>query len=70
MMKVNAAQTVGDAIDPKHEVEVVCGHCGYDLDESELLADTCSDCGEALNLRQNTKIYATSIPAAGGSTLG
>ena len=69
-MKVNAATTTGNAIDPKHEVEVVCGHCGYDLDESELLADTCSDCGEALNLRQNTKIYATSIPAAGGSTLG
>ena len=70
MMKVNAATTTSNAIDPKHEVEVVCGHCGYDLDESELLADTCSDCGEALNLRQNTKIYATSIPAAGGSTLG
>jgi len=69
MIKVNAAKTVGNAIDPKHEVEVVCGNCGYDLDESELSADTCADCGEALNLRQNTKIYATTIPAAGGSTL-
>ncbi len=69
MIKVNAAKTVGDAIDPKHEIEVVCSHCGYDLDETELSADTCSDCGEALNLRRNTKIYATTIPAAGGSTL-
>ena len=69
MIKVNAAKTVGDAIDPKHEIEVVCSHCGYDLDETELSADTCSDCGEALNLRQNTRIYATSVPAAGGSTL-
>ena len=69
MKKVNEAVQVGDGIDPKHEVEVVCGSCGYDLDESELLADTCSDCGETLNLRQNTKIYATSVPAAGGSTL-
>jgi len=69
MIKVNAAKTVGSAIDPKHEVEVVCGNCGYDLDESELSADTCSDCGEPLNLRQNTKIYATTVPAAGGSTL-
>lgn len=69
MIKVNAAKTVGNAIDPKHEVEVVCGNCGYDLDETELSADTCADCGEALNLRQNTKIYATTIPAAGGSTL-
>lgn len=69
MIKVNAAKTVGNAIDPKHEIEVVCGNCGYDLDESELSADTCADCGEALNLRQNTRIYATTIPAAGGSTL-
>jgi len=69
MIKVNAAKTVGDAIDPKHEIEVVCSHCGYDLDETELSADTCADCGETLNLRQNTKIYATSVPAAGGSTL-
>jgi len=69
MKTVNAAQTVGNAIDPKHEIEVLCGNCGYDVNEAELTADTCSDCGETLNLRQNTKIYATSIPAAGGSTL-
>jgi len=69
MKTVNAAQTVGNAIDPKHEIEVLCGNCGYDVNEAELTADTCSDCGEALNLRQNTKIYATSLPAAGGSTL-
>ena len=69
MIKVNEAKTIGDTIDPKHEVEVVCANCGYDLDEAEILADTCSDCGEVLNLRQNTKIYATTVPAAGGSTL-
>ena len=69
MKIVNEAKDLGEAIDPKHEIEVVCANCGHDLDESELNADTCSDCGEALNLRQNTKIYATSIPAAGGSTL-
>jgi|TARA_R110000765_G_scaffold232551_1_gene335891 transcription initiation factor IIE alpha subunit len=69
MKTINEAKTLDDKIDPKHEIEVVCGHCGYDLDESELLADTCSDCGEALKLRQNTRIYATSVPAASGSTL-
>lgn len=69
MKTVNEAVKKGDIIDPKHEVEVVCANCGYDLDENELSADTCSDCGETLNLRQNTKIYATTIPAAGGSTL-
>jgi predicted RNA-binding Zn-ribbon protein involved in translation (DUF1610 family) len=69
MKIVNEAKDLGTAIDPKHEIEVVCAACGHDVDESELSADTCSDCGEALNLRQNTKIYATSVPPAGGSTL-
>ena len=69
MKILNEAKTLGDTIDPKHEIEVVCNNCGYDVDELELSSDTCSDCGEALNLRQNTKIYATSLPAAGGSTL-
>jgi hypothetical protein len=61
MKTVNEAVQIGDTIDPKHEIEVVCGNCGYDVNEAELAADTCSDCGEALNLRQNTKIYATSV---------
>jgi predicted RNA-binding Zn-ribbon protein involved in translation (DUF1610 family) len=69
MKTLNKAVKLENAIDPKHEVEVICSNCGYDLDASEISADTCADCGEALNLRQNTKIYATSVPAAGGSTL-
>ena len=43
MRTVNEAVDLGEAIDPKHEVEVVCANCGYDLDESELAADTCSE---------------------------
>ena len=69
MKTINEATNLGDAIDPKHEIEVLCSNCGYDVDETELSSDTCSDCGNTLNLRQNTKIYATSLPAAGGSTL-
>lgn len=69
MKIINEAKNLGDAIDPKHEIEVVCSSCGYDLDETEISADTCSDCGQALNLRKSTKIYATTVPAAGGSTL-
>ena len=66
MITVNEAVALGEAIDPKHEIEVVCANCGYDLDESELAADTCSDCGQVLHLKQSTKIYATSVPAATG----
>ena len=64
-----ATKIANGAIDPKHEVQVVCGACGYDLDKEELNADTCGDCGGTLTLRQSTKIYATSVPSASGSTL-
>ena len=66
MIRVNEARSVDCSIDPRHEVEIVCANCGYDLDESELEADTCSDCGQSLSLKQSTKIYATSVPAATG----
>jgi predicted amidophosphoribosyltransferase len=56
-------------IEPAHEVEVVCAACGYDLDEAELVADTCSDCGAPLNLKQHISIHATSVPAAGGGVM-
>ena len=66
MKTVKEAKTIDGVIDPKHEIEILCANCGYDLDESELTADTCSNCGATLNFRQNTKIYATSVPAATG----
>jgi uncharacterized CHY-type Zn-finger protein len=69
MIKINEAKEMDNVIHPRHTIEIVCGHCSYDLDESELKADTCSDCGEPLNLKQHTTIYATTIPAASGSTL-
>ena len=67
MKKTILARTLeGGLIEPHHEIEVVCSACGYDLDEAELQADVCSDCGAPLNLRQHILIHATSVPAAGG----
>jgi uncharacterized paraquat-inducible protein A len=59
----------GGLIEPAHEVEIVCAHCGYDLDERELEADTCSDCSTPLNLKKSMAIQVTTIPAASGSTM-
>jgi hypothetical protein len=50
-----------------HTVEVVCQNCGYDLDESELAADTCADCGATLTLKQSVKIQVTSVPIFGAT---
>jgi rRNA maturation endonuclease Nob1 len=66
---IEASTLENGLIEPKHEVEIVCAACGYDLDESELTADTCSDCGAPLNLKQHISIHATSVPAAGGGVM-
>jgi rRNA maturation endonuclease Nob1 len=66
---IEASTLENGLIEPKHEVEVVCAACGYDLDESELEADTCADCGAPLNLKQNIAIHTTTVPAAGGGVM-
>ena len=66
---IEASTLENGLIQPRHEVEIVCAACGYDLDESELNADTCADCGAPLNLKQHISIHATSVPAAGGGVM-
>jgi hypothetical protein len=66
----NPSRTLPEGgIEPSHLVEVVCGACGYDLDPAELDADTCSDCGNVLNLQKSVAIEITTIPAASGMTM-
>ena len=57
------------SIEPAHAVEIVCGACGYDLDAAELETDTCSDCGQALDLKRSVAIQITTVPAASGATM-
>ena len=68
MKKLHEAKKVGDFVEPKHEVEQLCSACGYDLNEAELEAERCSDCGAALVVQQNTKIFVTTLPSAEGIT--
>jgi len=56
-------------IESAHSIEVVCAACGFDLDENELSADTCSDCGASLNLKESVTIEVTSAPPMQGKTL-
>lgn len=60
-----AEELENGVIHSAHEVEILCQNCGYDLDEAELAADTCSDCGQALELKQNVRIQVTSVPIFG-----
>jgi len=50
-----------------HVIERFCMSCGFDLDESELEADQCSDCGEPLSLKENVKLLVTSTPLSGAT---
>ena len=70
-MKVSHAPKVNDEgnIEPAHDIEILCAECGYDIDESELEADTCSDCGASLNLRQSTSIVVTTLPPVFGESM-
>lgn len=70
-MKISLApKTLPDGtVEPAHDIEAVCGACGYDIDESELQADTCSDCGAPLNLKQSVAIQVTTLPPIMGSTM-
>ena len=67
---VTEAQKVDGVKICKTEEIKVCANCGYDLDEAELAADTCSDCGAPLNLRVSVSVWATSVPKAGVKTIG
>lgn len=58
-----------NGVEPTHTVEVVCAHCGYDLDEKELEADTCADCNQPLNLKESVSIKVTTLPPVFGATM-
>jgi uncharacterized paraquat-inducible protein A len=58
-----------DIVEPAHSVEIVCQNCGFDLDESELQADTCADCGTPLNLKQSISIQVTTLPPVFGDSM-
>tara|TARA_R110000823_G_scaffold81727_1_gene185781 strand:- start:34 stop:246 length:213 start_codon:yes stop_codon:yes gene_type:complete len=65
--KYVAAVNAEGAVEPAHEIEVVCAGCGFDLDVAELEADTCSDCGNSLELKRSVSITVTTLPIFGVS---
>lgn len=71
VMRVNNGPRTTElgSIEPAHAIEIFCSVCGYDLDAAELEADTCANCGSALNLRRHVSIEVTTMPAALGGTM-
>ena len=64
MITENQAVKLEDGtIRPKHTVEILCSNCSRDVDEAELAAQKCNDCGTSLAApKQNVAINVTSKP--------
>lgn len=71
MITTVEAHELDGAIIPRHTVEILCPACERDVDAQELAAQKCNDCGQDLSEpKQNVAIHATTVPAAGGMTMG
>lgn len=53
----------------RHTVEIYCPNCGRDVDETELSASKCNDCGADLSVpEQHVAIVVANI-SSGGQTI-
>ena len=57
-----------DGADPicAHKIEIYCPNCSKDVDETELSALKCNDCGfDLTDPKQHVAIAVTSVPVIG-----
>jgi Zn finger protein HypA/HybF involved in hydrogenase expression len=58
-----AVKLDGQVVEPRHTIEIYCPSCSRDVDEAELAAQKCNDCGQDLSTpKQSVSINATSQP--------
>jgi Zn finger protein HypA/HybF involved in hydrogenase expression len=58
------AKIVGAVTEVATKVEIYCPNCGRDVDETELSAKKCNDCGTDLSTpEQHVAVAVTSVPA-------
>lgn len=64
MIIENAAVKLdGQVVEPRHTIEIYCPSCSRDVDESELAAQKCNDCGADLSTpKQSVGIAVTTKP--------
>jgi Zn finger protein HypA/HybF involved in hydrogenase expression len=58
-----AVKLDGQVVEPRHTIEIYCPSCSREVDEAELAAQKCNDCGQDLSApKQSVSINATSQP--------
>ena len=69
MIKEIPDERVGDEILCRHTIEIYCPHCGRDVDEAELVAKKCNDCGSSLEEPQQSVAVVVANLSFGGLSL-
>jgi uncharacterized protein (DUF983 family) len=58
------AKIIGAVTEVATKLEIYCPNCGRDVDETELSAKKCNDCGTDLSQpEQHVAVAVTSVPA-------
>ena len=66
IIEKQAQELAQDVMDVATKVEILCPQCSRDVDEFELAAQKCSDCGADLsNPVQHVAVAVTSVPLFG-----
>jgi uncharacterized OB-fold protein len=69
MIKTIKDELVGSEFKPRHTIEIYCPNCGRDVDEAELAAKKCNDCGDSLEAPEKHVAIVVANMSFGGSTL-
>lgn len=61
-----AKELAPDVMEVAHKIEIYCPSCSKDVDEAELSAKKCNDCGADLtDPEQHVAVAVTSVPVIG-----
>jgi uncharacterized Zn finger protein len=61
-----AKELAPEVMDVAHKIEIYCPQCSRDVDETELAAVRCNDCGADLTTpEQHVAVAVTSVPVVG-----
>jgi Zn finger protein HypA/HybF involved in hydrogenase expression len=69
MIKTIQDSLEGSEFKPRHTIEIYCPNCSRDVDEAELAAQKCNDCGFDLSEPEQHVAIVVANMSFGGSTL-
>jgi len=66
VIEQQAKELSSDVTEVATKIEILCPNCSRDVDEAELTAKRCNDCGADLSTpEQHVAVAVTSVPVIG-----